>query len=113
MFTAGIVNSDPHVETRTHQFSSVQFSRSVVSGSLRLHESSMPGLPVHYHLPEFTQTHVHRVRDAMQPSHYPRWARISFAEVRMLISITEGKDVAGMHLSGNFLSVRKDLGLTS
>ena len=68
MFTAGIVNGDPHVETRTHQFSSVQFSRSVVSGSLRLHESSMPGLPVHYHLPEFTQTHVHRVRDAMQPS---------------------------------------------
>ena len=30
---------------------------------------SMPGLPVHYQLPEFTQTHVHRVSDAMQPSH--------------------------------------------
>ena len=30
---------------------------------------SMPGLPVHYQLPEFTQTHVHRVVDAMQPSH--------------------------------------------
>ena len=30
---------------------------------------SMPGLPVHHHLPEFTQTHVHRVRDAIQPSH--------------------------------------------
>ena len=28
-----------------------------------------PGLPVHHHLPEFTQTHVHRVRDAIQPSH--------------------------------------------
>ena len=28
-----------------------------------------PGLPVHYQLPEFTQTHVHRVRDAIQPSH--------------------------------------------
>ena len=27
-----------------------------------------PGLPVHHHLPEFTQTHVHRVRDAIQPS---------------------------------------------
>ena len=27
------------------------------------------GLPIHYHLPEFTQTHVHRVRDAIQPSH--------------------------------------------
>ena len=30
---------------------------------------SMPGLPVHHHLPEFTQTHVHRVGDAIQPSH--------------------------------------------
>ena len=28
-----------------------------------------PGLPVHHQLPEFTQTHVHRVRDAIQPSH--------------------------------------------
>ena len=33
----------------------------------------MPGLPVHHHLPEFTQTHVHRVGDAIQPSH-----RLSF-----------------------------------
>ena len=30
---------------------------------------STPGLPVHHHLPEFTQTHVHRVVDAIQPSH--------------------------------------------
>ena len=30
---------------------------------------SMPGLPVHHQLPEFTQTHVHRVGDAMHPSH--------------------------------------------
>ena len=30
---------------------------------------SMPGLPVHHHLPEFTQTHVHWVREAIQPSH--------------------------------------------
>ena len=30
---------------------------------------SMPGFPVHHKLPEFTQTHVHRVRDAIQPSH--------------------------------------------
>ena len=28
-----------------------------------------PGLPVHHYLPEFTQTHVHRVGDAIQPSH--------------------------------------------
>ena len=31
--------------------------------------SSTPGLPVHHQLPEFTQTHVHRVDDAIQPSH--------------------------------------------
>ena len=30
---------------------------------------SMPGLPVHHQLPEFTQTHVRRVSDAIQPSH--------------------------------------------
>ena len=30
---------------------------------------SMPGLPVHHQLPEFTQTHIHRVGDAIQPSH--------------------------------------------
>ena len=30
---------------------------------------SMPGLPVHHQLLEFTQTHVHRVSDAIQPSH--------------------------------------------
>ena len=30
---------------------------------------STPGLPVHHQLPEFTQTHVHRVSDDIQPSH--------------------------------------------
>ena len=30
---------------------------------------STPGLPVHHYLPEFTQTHVHQVGDAIQPSH--------------------------------------------
>ena len=32
---------------------------------------STPGLPVHHQLPEFTQTHIHRVSDAIQPSHPP------------------------------------------
>ena len=32
-----------------------------------------PGLPVHHQLSEFTQTHVHRVSDAIQPSH-PLWS---------------------------------------
>ena len=30
---------------------------------------STPGLPVHHQLPKFTETHVHRVSDAIQPSH--------------------------------------------
>ena len=32
-------------------------------------DCSRPGFPVYHHLPEFTQTHVHRVGDAIQPSH--------------------------------------------
>ena len=36
-----------------------QISRSVVSDSLLPMNRSMPGLPVHHQLPEFTQTHVH------------------------------------------------------
>ena len=32
-------------------------------------DRSTPGLPVHHQLPEFAQTHVHRVGDAIQPSH--------------------------------------------
>ena len=53
------------------QSSSVQFSL-VTQSCLTLCNSmnrSMPGLPVHHQLPEFTQTHVHRVSDAIQPSH--------------------------------------------
>ena len=49
------------------QFSSVQFSCSVVSNSLQPHEP--PGLPVHHQLPEFTQTYVYWVGNAIQPSH--------------------------------------------
>ena len=51
----------------TTQFSSVQ-SLSCVRFSDPMNHST-PGLPVHHQLPEFTQTHVHRVGDAIQPSH--------------------------------------------
>ena len=47
---------------------SVQFSRSVMSNSLRPH-GLQPRFPVHHQLPEFTQTHVHWLGDAIQPSH--------------------------------------------
>ena len=50
---------------------SVQFS-SAARSCLTLCDpmnSSTPGLPVYHQLPEFTQTHVHWVGDAIQPSH--------------------------------------------
>ena len=50
---------------------SVQFS-SVARPCLTLcdpMDCSTPGLPIHHQLPEFTQTHVHPVGDAIQPSH--------------------------------------------
>jgi len=50
---------------------SVQFS-SVAQSCLTLCDPmnhSTPGLPVHHQLQEFTQTHIHWVSDAIQPSH--------------------------------------------
>ena len=55
--------------TYCSQFSSAQFSRSVMSNSLRPHGLALPGPPVHHQLSELTQTHVHCVGDAIQPSH--------------------------------------------
>ena len=51
--------------------SSVQFSSVAQSCLTRCDpmNCSTPGLPVHHQLPEFTQTHVYRVGDAIQPSH--------------------------------------------
>ena len=48
------------------QFSSVAQSCPTLCDPMN---RSTPGLPVHHHLPEFTQTLVHRVGDAIQPSH--------------------------------------------
>ena len=50
----------------SYQFSSVTQSCLTVCGSMN---HSTPGLAVHHQLPEFTQTHVHQVSDAIQPSH--------------------------------------------
>ena len=51
-----------------YQFSSVAQSCPTLCDPMNC---SMLGLPVHHQLPEFTQTHVHQVRDAIQPSHPP------------------------------------------
>ena len=50
-------------------FSSVYFSHSFVSDSLQPHGLQHARFPVHHQLPEFTQTHVHWVGDAIQSSH--------------------------------------------
>ena len=52
--------------SHTNPFSSVAQSCPTLCDPMN---RSTPGLPVHHQLPEFTQTHVHRVRDAIQPSH--------------------------------------------
>ena len=53
--------------SRTLQFSSVARLGLTLCDPM---DCSTPGLPVHYQLPEFTQTHVHRVGDAIQPSQF-------------------------------------------
>ena len=56
----------------TEQLSTHTISSSVVQSCLILFDPmnhSIPGLPVHHQLPESTQTHVHWVSDAIQPSH--------------------------------------------
>ena len=58
-------------QRRKGKISSAQFS-SVTQSCPTLCDPmncSTPDLPVHHHLPEFTQTHVHWVSDAIQPSH--------------------------------------------
>ena len=62
---------DTTLPTKVYLVSSVQF-RSVAQSCPTLCDPMncrTPGLRVHHQLPEFTQTHVHQVRDAIQPSH--------------------------------------------
>ena len=70
--TASLRKLDSHTpKNDTRPLSSVQFS-SVAQSCPTLCDPmnrSTPGLPVHHQLPEFTQTQVHRVSDAIQPSH--------------------------------------------
>ena len=62
-----------HLDVEIQKWDSwiIQVSLSVVSNSFWPMDCSMPGFPVHHQLPEFTQTHVHRVGDAIQLSHPP------------------------------------------
>ena len=64
-FQADALTSEPPL------FSSVQFSSEAQLCPTLCDpmNRSTPGLPVHHQLPELTQIHVHRVSDAIQPSH--------------------------------------------
>ena len=59
-----------HVNSQAH-INSVQFSSvaQLCPNLCNPTNCSTPGLPVHHQLLEFTQTHVHRVSDSIQPSH--------------------------------------------
>ena len=58
--------ADTELTMYLSMFSTVEFSHSVVSDPM---DCSTPDLPVHHQLPESTQTHVHWLSDATQPSH--------------------------------------------
>ena len=62
----GSINEEAQYEIFNNKFSSVAQSCLTLCDPMN---RSMPGLPVHHQLPEFTQTHVHWVGDAIQPSH--------------------------------------------
>ena len=55
--------------TTSTSFSSVQFSTHSCLTLRNPMNRSMPGFPVHHHLPELAQTHVHQAGDAIQPFH--------------------------------------------
>ena len=65
-----VYETNQNVDRMNIMWESVQFS-SVAHSCPTLCDPmnrSTPGLPVHHQLPEFTQTHVHRVSDVIQPS---------------------------------------------
>ena len=67
ILTPLLFNTDlVYIYEHSVQFSSVTQSCPTLCDPMNC---STPGLPVHHQLPEFTQTHVHRVGDAIQPSH--------------------------------------------
>ena len=61
-----LLSEPPGTSLRQVQFSSVAHSCPTLCNPMN---RSTPGLPVHHQLPEFTQTHIHRVSDAIQTSH--------------------------------------------
>ena len=74
-FTAGALVVESRHATKINKcISSVQFSSVAQSCPTLCNpmNRSTPGLPVHHQLLEFTQTHIHRVSDAIQPYMYTK-----------------------------------------
>ena len=94
--------------------SSVQFS-SVAQSCPNLcnpMNGSMPGLPAHHQLPEFTKTHAHSVDDAIQPviplSTYPQFSLAS-GSFQMSQLFTSGDQSIGISASASVLSMNSGL----
>ena len=71
LFLHSLIEGYVFIASNFDNYESVQFS-SVAQSCPTLCDPmnrSTPGLPVHHQLLEFTQTHVHLVSDAIQPSH--------------------------------------------
>ena len=66
VLAGSFLTAEPPEKPYPLQFSSVAQSCPTLCDPMN---RSMPGYPVHHQLPEFTQTHVHPVSDAIQPSH--------------------------------------------
>ena len=96
-------------------FSSVQFT-SVAQSCPTLCDHmnhSTPGLPVHHQLPEFTQTHVYQVGDAIQPSH-PRSSPSPPAPIPPSIWVNSSHEVAKiLELCFSISPSKEDPGLIS
>ena len=71
MGLTGLISLLPMGLSRVFSSTTIQFSSVTQSCPTLCHpmNHSTPGLPVHHQLPEFTETHVHRVSDDIQPSH--------------------------------------------
>ena len=84
--------------TQSKKIRSDQISQSVVSDSLRPHES---GLPVHHQLAEFTQTHVHQVSDATDASAlYMAWYSEELQTLRICrLSVRKSNQLGNLLLS--------------
>ena len=94
---ARIQPSRCHGPISVFQFSSVAQSCLTLCDPMN---RSMPGLPVHHHLPEFTQTHVHRVHDWKLKSCFkPLQAEAHRNQINMYFVILFRRKLASLYCS--------------